>query len=196
MACGRETEKLTGENGFRLPERIETERLILRRWETGDLEDFYCYAKDPEVGPKAGWKPLANKEESAEKLTKFIAEEEVLAIVLKENGRAVGSIGLHPDKKRAGKDIREIGYVLSLACWGRGLMPEAVRAVMDWAFREGGLSMLTVYHFPENLASGRVIEKCGFHYEGTLRQAWEIWDGSIKDERCFSLTKEEYFKNP
>jgi RimJ/RimL family protein N-acetyltransferase len=48
-------------------------------------------------------------------------------------------------------------------------MPEAVRAVMDWAFREGGLTMLTVYHFPENLASGRVIEKCGFRYEGTLR---------------------------
>lgn len=184
------------ENCFRLPERIETERLILRRWRTGDLLDFYRYAKDPEVGPKAGWRPHASTEESAVKLAEFISGEEVLAIVLKESGRAVGSIGLHPDKKRMGEGTREIGYVLARECWGRGLMTEAVRAVMEWAFREGGVSMLTVYHFPENEASGRVIEKCGFHYEGTLRRAWKIWDGSVRDERCFSLTKEEYPGSP
>jgi RimJ/RimL family protein N-acetyltransferase len=56
-------------------------------------------------------------EESAAKLAEFIAGEEVLAIVLKESGKAVGSIGLHPDKKRAGGDIREIGYVLAQECW-------------------------------------------------------------------------------
>ncbi|HPD89613.1 MAG TPA: GNAT family protein [Oscillospiraceae bacterium] len=196
MTRGGEIGILTEESGFHLPERLETERLILRRWGTGDLEDFYRYAKDPEVGPKAGWKPHASMEESAAKLAEFISGEEVLAIVLKESGKAVGSIGLHPDKKRAGGDIREIGYVLAQECWGRGLMPEAVRAVTDWAFREGGLTMLTVYHFPENLASGRVIEKCGFRYEGTLRRAWKIWDGSARDERCFSLTKEEYLGNP
>jgi len=190
-----ETEHL-GEDGFRLPEQIETERLVLRRWQSGDLPDFYRYAKDPEIGPKAGWKPHASMEESAAKLTEFIAGEEVLAVVLKETGKAVGSVGLHPDKKRMDEGIREIGYVLARECWGRGLMPEAVRAVMDWAFREGGVSMLTVYHFPENEASGRVIEKCGFHYEGTLRRAWKIWDGNVKDERCFSLTKEEYLGNP
>ena len=54
MTRGGETGTLTAENNFHLPERIETERLVLRRWETGDLEDFYRYAKDPEVGPKAG----------------------------------------------------------------------------------------------------------------------------------------------
>lgn len=194
MARG-ETERLE-EDGFRLPEQIETERLILRRWRTGDLADFYDYAKDPEVGPKAGWKPHASTEESAAKLAEFIAGEEVLAIVLKESGKAVGSVGLHPDKKRMGEGIREIGYALAQECWGRGLMPEAVHAVMDWAFREGGIAMLTVYHFPENTPSGRVIEKCGFHYEGTLRRAWMIWDGSVKDERCFSLTREEYLGNP
>jgi putative acetyltransferase len=196
MTRGGETGTLAEGGGFRLPERIETERLILRRWEIGDLEDFYRYAKDPEVGPRAGWKPHASMEESLEKLTEFIAGEEVLAIVLKESGRAVGSVGLHPDKKRAGGDLREIGYVLAQEYWGRGLMPEAVSAVMGWAFREGGLAMLTVYHFPENLASGRVIEKCGFRYEGTLRRAWKIWDGSVRDERCFSLTKEEYLGKP
>ena len=54
MTRGGEIGILTEESGFHLPERLETERLILRRWGTGDLEDFYRYAKDPEVGPKAG----------------------------------------------------------------------------------------------------------------------------------------------
>ena len=105
---------------------LETERMILRPWKVEDLEDFYEYAKNPKVGSGAGWEPHKNKEVSLKILELFIEKDEVRAIVYKEDGKVIGSLGVHSDKKR--EDIRGkmIGYVLSQTYWGRGLMSEAV----------------------------------------------------------------------
>ena len=54
---------------------------------------------------------------------------------------------------------------------------------------------VSCYHYPFNIRSKRVIEKCGFKYEGTLRSASEIFDGSIYDDVCYSIIKNEYFTN-
>ena len=79
---------------------FETERLVLRPWRKSDLGDFYEYAKDPEVGPNAGWKPHENMDESRRILQSFIDGEEVRAVVLKQTGKVIGSLGLHPDRLR------------------------------------------------------------------------------------------------
>ena len=174
---------------------LETNRVILRSFKVTDLEDFYEYAKNPNVGPNAGWPPHANREDSRKILTSFIENDEVWAIVLKENNKVIGSVGIHKDQLRTATDVRMIGYVLSEDYWGRGIMTEAAKAAISYAFETMGLSLLTVHHYIHNGRSRRVIEKLGFQYEGTLRHCSRIFDGSVHDLACYSMTQEEWKLN-
>lgn len=148
--------------------RIETERLILRPWRERDLEDFYEYARVDGVGQMAGWLPHKSMEESKRILDLFIQEKKTFALEYKENGKVIGSLGL--ETRDEALDVpeesmgREIGYVLSRDYWGRGLMSEAVKAVIDYCFRELDFDWLTCGHFLKNDRSRRVVEKCGFVY--------------------------------
>ncbi len=148
--------------------RIETPRLILRPWQDSDLEDFYTYASEEGVGEMAGWAHHQSMEESRKILNLFMEGKHTFALELRENGHVIGSLGL--EERDADLDLpktlkgREIGYVLSREYWGRGLMPEAVQAVIDYSFRELKLDYLTCGHFLRNSQSARVIEKCGFRY--------------------------------
>lgn len=148
--------------------RIETERLILRVWRESDLEDFHEYSRVDGVGQMAGWTPPKSMEESRMILGLFIQEKKTLALELKETGKAIGSIGLEEfePKDPHGDDLqgREIGYVLSKDYWGRGLMPEAVQAVIDYCFHVLNYDYLTCGHFVWNGQSRRVIEKTGFRF--------------------------------
>jgi [ribosomal protein S5]-alanine N-acetyltransferase len=172
---------------------IETERLILRDWNIDDVDDLYDYARNPNVGPHGGWKPHESKTESLEIMqTLFINKYDSWAIVYRENGKVIGSIGYEPDTKRPGINCKELGYAMGEEYWGKGIMTEAARAVIRYGFEELRLEIVSIYRNPLNQRSGRVIEKCGFVYEGTLRQAYKIYDGSIRDVACYSMTKEEY----
>lgn len=172
--------------------RLETERLILRGFRERDLEQFYRNSSNPNVGPMAGWKPHESMEESAEILKGFVESTEVWAIELKENGELIGSVGLHQEKIRQLEGAKMLGYVLSEEYWGRGLMTECCGAVMEYAFRELKIPLLTVCYYSFNHRSRRVIEKLGFRYEGTLRMAHVGLDGSISDDVWYSMTREEY----
>lgn len=148
---------------------IETPRLILRPWRAEDLDAFFAYASEPGVGEMAGWKHHETLAESRRILDMFISHKKTLALVLKENGRVIGSLGLeepHPDPVTDDRQGRELGYVLSKAYWGQGIMTEAVRTVIDYCFRVLELDYLTCSHFAWNDRSRRVIEKCGFSYIG------------------------------
>ena len=72
-------------------------------------------------------------------------------------------------------------------------MPEAVKAVIKYAFEEERLELISVQHFRFNSKSKRVIEKCGFKYEGTLRKGRKLFNGKVVDLVCYSMLKEEYF---
>ncbi len=174
--------------------RLETDRLILRPFQETDLNDLYSYAKNPNIGPNAGWKPHESMDESKSILSNFIDDDEVLAIVWKENNKVIGSLGLHKDQLRSADNVRMLGYVLSEDYWGRGIITEASRALMAYAFTDLGLLMLTVHHYSYNQKSRRVIEKCGFAYEGTLRHCTQIYNGNTYDLVCYSMTKEEWEK--
>ena len=148
--------------------RIETDRLILRPWQESDVEDFYEYAKVDGVGQMCGWLPHQDLAESQTILKMFMEHKKTLALELKENGKVIGSIGL--EEREDELDIPEdqmgrgIGYVLSKDYWGRGLMPEAVKAVIDYCFYQLKFHWLTCGHFLRNGQSRRVVEKCGFRY--------------------------------
>lgn len=172
---------------------LETDRLILRKWELRDLEDFYEYARNSNVGPKAGWEPHSSREVSKRILDSFIEKEEVWAIVYKENSKVIGSIGIHEDRKRSFPKARMLGYVLSENYWGKGIMTEAAMVTIEYAFEGMKLDLLSIYHYTFNIRSKRVIEKCGFTYEGTLRSASQIYSGEVYDSDCYSMTKEEFY---
>ena len=172
---------------------IETERLLLREWNLNDVDDLFDYAKNPNVGPHGGWKPHETKAESMVILqTLFLDKYDSWAMVLKENGKVIGSIGYEQDVRRIEINCRELGYALAEDYWGRGIMTEAARAAIQYGFEEMKLDMVSIYRSPLNNRSGRVIEKCGFTYEGTLRKAYKIYDGTLRDVACYSMKKEEY----
>jgi ribosomal-protein-alanine N-acetyltransferase len=146
---------------------IETNRLRLRMFQETDLMDFYVYASVPGVGEMAGWPHHKDLETSQRVLNMFIEDKDVFAIVHKEHNKVIGSIGLHnswanDDKQLSSLKSKEIGYVLAKEYWGRGLMPEAVEAVIEYCFQILGIGALTCGHFTENRQSRRVIEKSGF----------------------------------
>ena len=148
--------------------RIETPRLILRPWQETDVDDFYEYARVDGVGQRCGWLPHENLEKSRILLQMFMEEKKTFALELKENGKVIGSIGLETRDADLGipEDLmgREIGYVLNKDYWGRGLMPEAVKAVISYCFTELDFDWLTCGHFVWNDQSRRVVEKSGFRY--------------------------------
>ena len=147
---------------------IETERLILRPFSQEDLDDFFEYASVPGVGEMAGWHHHKTKEATQMILDMFIEHDKTFALVDKETKKVIGSLGVEEygleDKLTEFTDLkgREIGYVLGKAYWGKGLMPEAVKAVCDYLFQECGLDFLTCGYYLFNEQSKRVQEKCGF----------------------------------
>jgi len=171
---------------------LETERCILRPFEASDISDFFEYAKNPRIGPNAGWPPHNNIEESRKILESFMENEEVWAIIYKKDQKLIGSLGIHKDPLRSADDVKMLGYVLSEDYWGCGIMPEAAGVAIRYAFEELDISLLTVHHFSFNNRSKRVIEKCGFQYEGTLRHCSKIFDGSVYDLACYSMTRDEW----
>lgn len=161
---------------------LHTERLTLRPWRPDDLSDFYEYASVDGFGQMAGWNPHEDLEESRKILGMFIAEKKTFALAYE--GKVIGSLGVEeydeaelPEYRE--KLGRELGFVLSKAYWGRGLMPEAVRAVIDYLFGTIGLDFLVCGHFTDNERSGRVQEKCGFRHVKLIK--YETRYGVVKD---------------
>ena len=107
-----------------------TPRLILRPWREDDAEDLYKYASEPEVGPPAGWPPHTSVENSREIIKAVLSAPETYAVCLKEDGRAIGSIGLKTGAQTDMTDRSdecELGYWIGKPFWGQGLIPEASR---------------------------------------------------------------------
>jgi ribosomal-protein-alanine N-acetyltransferase len=148
---------------------IETERVLLRPFCETDLADLYSYASVPGVGEMAGWPHHDSLETSKRILRSFIDENEVFAVYHKADRKVIGSLGLHyswanEDDRYKDLKVKEIGYVLAKDYWGKGLMPEAVKAVIDRCFDSIRLDAVTCGHFITNNQSRRVIEKCGFSF--------------------------------
>lgn len=169
--------------------QILTERLVLRTLTRADLDD--CFMDSAKPG--AGWKPHGTKEETRHLMEAvYIGKDSIWGIVLKENGQLVGSIGLMRDYKREYERVRSIGYAINQDCRGQGYMTEAVQAVLKHGFERRGLALISAYAYPWNVDSRRVLEKCGFQYEGTLRRAAKLYDGSVHDNDCFAISREEW----
>ncbi|WP_321478453.1 GNAT family protein [uncultured Bacteroides sp.] len=175
--------------------KIETPRLLLRPIEESDAQDIYEYSCNPNVGITAGWKPHESIEETKEIMEQiFIRQKNIFGIVLKESNKLIGTIGLIQDPRRENPKAKMIGYALAQEEWGKGLMTEATKAVISYGFNEESLELISCTCYPDNQRSNRVIEKCGFHYEGCFRQCEVRYDGTLMDMKSFSITLQEWNK--
>ena len=173
---------------------IETERLILRRAQIGDGAAMYRnWASDPEVTKFLTW-PTHGSPEISEQIVAFWAGEYgkenfyQWMIVWKEIGEPIGSISVVQMNDQV--QSAEIGYCMGRNWWHKGIMSEALQAVMDYLFDEVGFRRIEARHDPRNPNSGGVMRKCGMVYEGTSRQADRNNQG-ICDACRYGLLAEE-----
>lgn len=173
---------------------LETERLILRPWEEGDAEECYKYAKDPRVGPIAGWPVHTSAEQSREVILGVLSAPETYAVVLKETGLPIGSIGLHHNDLAEKEDEAELGYWLGVPYWGRGLIPEASREVIRHAFEELNLNRIWCGYYEGNEKSHRVQEKLGFKPQWVSENLPVPQLGETRTGHVSLLTKEDWLE--
>ena len=174
---------------------METERLILRRWEDADAADLYKYAKDPDVGPIAGWPAHRSVEESLEIIHGVLGRPETYAICLKETGRAIGAIGLHLNgctDMTDRDDECELGYWLGKPYWNRGIVPEAAREILRHAFEDLGMRCVWAGYHDGNDRSRRVLEKCGFRHQWTTDEIDVPLMNEVRKGHVCRLTREEW----
>ena len=174
---------------------LETERLILRRWEESDAEDLYEYASDPNVGPIAGWPAHLSIDESRDVIKNVFNGKEAYAICRKEDGKAIGAIELklngHTDMTER-DDECELGYWLGKPFWGQGIMPEAAREILRHAFEDIGMTKVWCGYYEGNTKSKRVQEKVGFKYQWTTEGVDVPLMCEKRTGHVNAMTKEEW----
>ena len=141
--------------------------------------------------------PHKSEEESKEIIQFFIDSNDTYAIVLQENNKVIGSVGIHeryPDETLRHLKQRELGFVLNPKYWGLGIMPEVVNYLIDYGFNELGLDIIWCGHFDFNLNSMRVQEKCGFKYRFTSTKVYERLDNKEISTPYYSLFNPEYLE--
>lgn len=172
---------------------LHTKRLILRPWEESDANDLYEYAKDPHVGPIAGWPVHTSVENSREIIKNVLSADETYAVCLKDDNKAIGSIGLMIGKKSRldlPETEGEIGFWLGVPFWGQGLIPEAASELIRHAFCDLQLEKLWCRYFDGNEKSKRAQAKCGFSYHHTNKSVYKELIDATRTEHVNCLERQ------
>lgn len=146
---------------------LETERLWLRPWREDDAEACYKYAKNPNIGPMAGWLPHESVQQSRDIIKNILSASNNYAVILKETMEPIGSIGLtigEQSNLKVSEQEGEIGYWIGEPYWGQGLIPEAASKLLEYGFETCHLHTIWCAYYDGNVKSKRVQEKCGFQY--------------------------------
>ncbi|SEI03569.1 Protein N-acetyltransferase, RimJ/RimL family [Rheinheimera pacifica] len=179
--------------------RLETQRLLLRPWQEMDAADLYEYARDERVGPIAGWPPHTSVEQSRDIIRTVFNHPEVYAVELKETQHAVGCIGIligTNSNFEISEQEGEIAYWIGVPYWGKGLIPEAVRAVMRHAFETLKLKALWCGYFANNTQSQVAQSKCGFRHHHIEEKKYNQFMQDYRTEHISRITYEEWLELP
>ncbi|MEA4910986.1 MAG: GNAT family N-acetyltransferase [Oscillospiraceae bacterium] len=179
-------------------EALQTRRLTLRQWEESDRGDLFEYASGSVVGPSAGWEPHKTPEDSGAMIERLRSYPDCYAIVLREQNKVIGCIGLYKTSLSDGirsQSARELGFSLNPAFWGLGYATEAARAVLAHGFDTLALDTIFCAHFDFNLGSARVCQKLGFTYTFERRRRYAFMKSRPVTERVYFLTQEQFHAN-
>ena len=170
---------------------FETERLRLRPFKETDAKDCFCYAKDPRVGPMAGWKPHKSIEESLETIKNVLMAPENYAVVLKAENKVIGSIGLKKSEFAKREDELELGFCIGAKYWGQGYATEAAKEILRHGFEDLHLSGVWCVFFEGNSRSKRVQEKLGFKFKAEKEDYYAEQLGETKKVIINYLNRED-----
>lgn len=178
--------------------RIETERLILRKFDLADAWGFFInVASDPKVNKFLTWKLHKSISETEELLADWNEKYNdparyCWAIELKESSEIVGNISAPTIKERT--ETVEVTYCLGSCWWGHGIIPEALMAIMEFLFHEVNVNRIEAGFDVNNPNSGKVMEKVGMYKEGIHRQAGRNNQG-LFDLGFYAVLREDYVKS-
>ena len=175
---------------------LETKRLILRPWREEDAEALFTYASDPDVGPPAGWPPHTSVENSRQIIATVLSQKQTYAVCLK-GGKPIGSIGLHLNgvtNMTNRDDECELGYWIAKPFWGQGLIPEAARELLRYAFEELGMRAVWCGYYEGNEKSRKVQQKLGFVYRYTTHGLDVKLMNELRTGHTNLMTKERWQK--
>lgn len=173
---------------------MENKRIYLRPWKESDAAILYKYASDPDLGPRAGWPPHRNEEESLAAIRTFFNNDHTWAVVLKETGEPIGCAGFHlynESNLKIEPDDCEIGYWIAKPYWNQGICTEAVNLIIDYCFNGKYFKAVWGSHFTSNPASGRVMEKCGFKDTGERVTCPKLLVGSDQEVRVLKIERQK-----
>lgn len=179
---------------FRNLPLLETTRLRLRPLARADAADVFAYAADAQVAATTTWQPHRTLAQSRQFIDRVLQRYEhgrpaAWAVVLKATGSVIGTCGF--TAVDTGNRRGEIGYALGRDYWGRGLMTEAVRAILPVGFQKLKLECIAAVCLSDNIASARVLEKAGLTYQGTLRDAI-LHKGTYRDLQQYSISRSDF----
>jgi [ribosomal protein S5]-alanine N-acetyltransferase len=169
---------------------MQTTRLTIRRFTLNDQQDVFAYAKDPDVGPLAGWRPHRSEKESLHIIKHlFLRNPYSYAIVNNANQTVIGSIGF---TKKVFRPTYELGYSLHKDYWGQGLMSEAVQAMVQFGFEQLQATRLIAKTMTHNIASQKVLLKAGFTKTHEKKQHFRRYDGQVFDITFYELRRSQW----
>ncbi|TDT16685.1 RimJ/RimL family protein N-acetyltransferase [Ilumatobacter fluminis] len=175
--------------------RLETERLVIRPLASRDVPEFVRYRNIDDVARYQDW-PLPYTADLADEL---VAEVERLGrptpgqwiqLAIDHEHHVVGDYAIWLDGEG---QLAAIGYTVAPEQQGHNYAVEATRAVVEWLFLEAGVHRVTATIDPENVASARVLERCGFEHNGTVRSS-ALVRGQWADDTRFSLLRPAWEK--
>ncbi|MGL4614773.1 MAG: GNAT family N-acetyltransferase [Shewanella sp.] len=175
---------------------LYTDRLKLRTMNDGDWDSFYALHRDPEINQYVrtpeSQEVIRNKfiQRSA---TWFFDSGDWLTLVVEtlDHAEFVGLTGLYCQS--VAEQRAEVGYMLAKSAQGKGYATESLQAVIDWASLSFNVHKFVGHCAKDNLASARVLRKCGFQLEGILRQQFNIGDQWL-DECAYGLLAAERYR--
>ena len=173
---------------------LETNRLILRPWREDDAEILYKYASDPEVGYPAGWAAHTSVENSRDVIRDVFSAPDIFAVCLKTDEEPIGCIGFHRNDLAEDEDEYELSYWLGKPFWGQGLIVEASREMLRYAFENLNMSRIWCGYYDGNERSKRVQEKLGFVYQRMTEGLEVSMLGEIRVGHSNLMTKERWHK--
>lgn len=172
---------------------FETERMILRRLDMDDLEEYFCFASDPLVSERTLWDRHESTEDTRvflEKVQRSFVEKIAYrwAVIYKPERRLIGRIGfIHLDEIHS---CAEIGYAISSRYWGKGITTEALKEVVKYGYSHMNINRIEGKCNIDNLSSARIMKKVGMKEEGILREKFQI-KGEFVDQIQFGMIRKD-----
>ena len=148
---------------------IKTSNLILRHWRNSDAKCLYHFAKNPKIGPIAGWPPHVSEYYSLNIIKTIFTRPECYAITINDIPIGCVELLIHPDGNHWwGEGSAELGFWVAEEYQGKGYATEGSKALIKRAFNDLNIKQIYATFKKENIASKTVLKKLGFKYYGQL----------------------------